>query len=68
MIAKLVAAISEARKQIPYDLEQFRFFGHDDVWVYHAVFDEKLCILTPESPDISPRRIKMRRKLAKVKA
>ena len=44
-IASIISAVEEARKQIPLDLEQFRFFGKDDTWIYHAVFDEILCIL-----------------------
>lgn len=44
-IASIIAAIVEARKQIPLDLEQFTFFSRSDIWIYHAVFDTKLCIL-----------------------
>lgn len=44
-IATMVTVIEEARKQIPIDLEDYTFFGIHDTWVYHAVFDTKLCVL-----------------------
>ena len=116
MVATMVTIIAEARKQIPLEYEDLTFFSVNDTWVYHAIFDTKLCILcqrktvpftysglhlraefpyleietenriganvhmprddncrcylqrdTPESPDIEPRRVKMKRKLKKVR-
>ncbi len=36
-------AVHEAQKRIPTDLKAYRFFGADDVWIYHFVSDDRLC-------------------------
>lgn len=45
MIAAVVTAIEMAQKRIPDEYSGLSFFSINDTWVYHAVFDDKFCVL-----------------------
>jgi len=41
-VVQAVMAVQEAQKRIPPDIKK-TFFSRFDVWIYHAVLDNKLC-------------------------
>jgi len=47
-------AYTKAKKRIPEELEGLSFFGHWDVWLYHAVMDDRTCELCQHYAEREP--------------
>lgn len=48
--------VTEATKRKPSDFEDLTFFSEEDVWLYDATLDSKVCVLCRTAEDIEQFR------------